>query len=242
MKGSKSAVLVGLALSFLTVAIAGCTEEIKDELDSIVRSELDELVQEIVENFTDQKDELVDGFKDDIEQKLDELKNSDDLDKAVVTIRGIDKEYHYDSGTESTPIHFDYYWCTYYAAKEFEKIAPSPGVNWGGDANQWFINAGAKGWETTIKHDEVDYGAIVVLGNHVQIVREVRDDGIVVQGMNEGWATNHEPLAPDHKKHWYGEYKFYTGYVYKYYLSYDQVDSGYVFGDFKGYVLPTRTD
>jgi surface antigen len=168
--------------------------------------------------------------------------NPDDFNKAVVTIGGIDKEYYYDSGTELTPVNYDYYWCTYYAAREFHKIAPSPGVNWSGDAGKWFDNAGDNGWETTKDHKRATYGAIVVLGNHVQIVREIRNDGIVVQGMNEGWAASHEPLESEHKEHWYSGLKFYTGYVYQYFLTFNQVDSGYVFGDFKGYILPVRTD
>ncbi len=242
MKGCKSVVIVGLVLSLLAIATAGCTDEIKDELGTIIRAELDELVEEVVKNVTEKKDELVEGVKEDIEQKKDELKNPDDLNKAVVTIGGIDKEYHYDSGTEPAP-YYVYHWCTYYAAREFEKIAPSPGVNWiGHDANEWFKEADENGWKTTRDHNKVAYGSIVVLGNHVQVVREVRDDGIVVQGMNEGWARNHQPLDPNHKEHSYEGYKFYTGYVYKYFLTYDQVDSGYKFGDFKGYVLPIRTD
>ena len=246
MKGFKSVVIVGIVLSLLTIAIVGCTEEIKDELGDIIRDELDELVEEVVESVSEKKDELIEGAKDDIEKRKDELigriPGPDQDLKGKVTVGGIEKEYYYDSGTEPTEVNFAYYWCTYYAAREFQKIAPSPKVNWGGDANKWYINAGNSGWVTTTDHSKVTKGSILLMGNHAQIVRDVRSNGLVVQGMNEGWATNHDPLDPNHQEHWYGEYKFYTGYVYKYYLTYEQIGSGYVFGEFNGYILPLRLD
>ncbi len=36
--------------------------------------------------------------------------------------------------------------CTGYSAREFDKVAPSPGVNWRGNAGQWYDNASRAGW------------------------------------------------------------------------------------------------
>jgi len=151
-------------------------------------------------------------------------------------------EYHYDDGSEKSK--FLYYNCTYYAAKEFQKIAPEPGVNWGGDAGAWYKNAGEHGWITTNIQDDSRLvpGSIIVWGNHVQIVRAVFKEGIVVQGMNEAWANLHDPIDVKHKKHLLGGYSAYTGYVYKYCIPFNDFDkqTQYWGGPFQGYILPIR--
>ena len=121
--------------------------------------------------------------------------------------------------------------CAYYAALEFNKIAPKPGFNFGGGGIQsWINNASKNNWVTSTDHKQPVVGAIVVYGNHVQIVREVYSDGIVVQGMNERWTNNK------------------SGCVYKYKVPYELLKSPNKntvlgqglssFGGFKGYIYP----
>jgi len=154
-----------------------------------------------------------------------------------------EKQYHYDDGSEAGV--FPYYQCTYYAAKEFQKIAPEPGVNWGpsGGASAWYKNAGSSGWVTTndIKDSRLRTGSIIVWGNHVQIVRSVFANGIIVQGMNESWPRETVPIDPSHSTHKQQGFTIYTGYVYKYCIPFDEFDKyGSYFGNFQGYILPIR--
>jgi surface antigen len=81
-------------------------------------------------------------------------------------------------------------YCTWYAAKEFDKVAPSPGVNWHGDAQDWYINASIQGWTATSEPREARVGSIIVWrGNkygHVAIIRQVSDTKITLDEMNWG--------------------------------------------------------
>lgn len=121
--------------------------------------------------------------------------------------------------------------CAYYAALEFNNKAPKPGFNFGGGGIQsWINNASKNNWETTTDHKKPVVNAMILYGNHVQIVREIHSDGIVVQGMNERWTNNK------------------SGCVYKYKIPYTLLKSPNgntvlakglsSFGGFKGYIYP----
>ncbi len=85
--------------------------------------------------------------------------------------------------------------CAKYAAQEFEKIAPSPGVNWLNYNYDWILQAQQSGWvvKTTVR--DVMVGAIVEWqgldrnGGHVAIVRQVLSDRIIVEENNVGKVT-----------------------------------------------------
>lgn len=53
-------------------------------------------------------------------------------------------------------------YCTWYAAKEFNRNAPEPGIDWGGHAGKWLSNARAKGWATTNDPFSPEIGSIIV--------------------------------------------------------------------------------
>lgn len=85
--------------------------------------------------------------------------------------------------------------CAKYAAQEFEKNAPAPGVNWLSDNYDWLSHAHESGWvvKTTVR--DVMVGAIVEWqglerdGGHVAIVRKVLADRIIVEENNVGKTT-----------------------------------------------------
>jgi len=80
-------------------------------------------------------------------------------------------------------------YCTEYAARIFDQYAPSPGVNWRGNAQNWYTNASLAGWVVTNnpRDPRLSRGTIVVWsgGNwgHVAIVWSVTRD-------NSGYVTN----------------------------------------------------
>ena len=53
-------------------------------------------------------------------------------------------------------------YCTWYAAEEFNKHAPEPRIDWGGDAGVWFSNAKKEGWATTDNPYSPEIGSIIV--------------------------------------------------------------------------------
>jgi len=53
-------------------------------------------------------------------------------------------------------------YCTWYAAEEFNKNAPEPGIDWGGDAGVWFSSAKKEGWATTENPYSPEIGSIIV--------------------------------------------------------------------------------
>jgi surface antigen len=90
-------------------------------------------------------------------------------------------------------------YCTEYAAREFDKIAPAP-VNWSGNAGQWLTNAYLAGWMTTSSPAAARPGAIAVWSGgagqafgHVAIVRTVTRNGAgqvtQVQIQEQNWGT-----------------------------------------------------
>lgn len=71
-----------------------------------------------------------------------------------------------------------------YIAQEFDKLAPAPGINWNGDADDWFSNAAQFGWIEKTAPQDSRVGAIIIWKNTNQevsigIVCQVTADHIV---------------------------------------------------------------
>lgn len=63
-----------------------------------------------------------------------------------------------------------------YAAQEFGKVAPAPGLDWSGAPEEWLVNARAKGWIIKTAADDAKVGALIIgrqSGLWVGIVRAV---------------------------------------------------------------------
>ena len=77
-------------------------------------------------------------------------------------------------------------WFGTYALREFDKVAPTPGVNWFvEDAQDWLARAQRDGWVVKTKPAEAVNGAIIV-GHHeglawVGVAREVTDQGLIFE-------------------------------------------------------------
>ncbi len=77
-------------------------------------------------------------------------------------------------------------WFGTYALREFDKVAPTPGVNWFvEDAQDWLARAQRDGWIVKTKPSEAVNGSIIV-GYHeglawVGIAREVTDQGLIFE-------------------------------------------------------------
>lgn len=82
--------------------------------------------------------------------------------------------------------------CAKYAAQEFEKIAPSPGVNWLAYNYDWVVQAQQAGWVVKTEVHSAMIGAIVEWqglergSGHVAVVRNVLADKIIVEENNVG--------------------------------------------------------
>jgi len=111
-------------------------------------------------------------------------------------------------------------WCTPYAAIRFSERSRAPGVNWNGNAIDWYANAQAKGWTTTSNVGQPQIGAIVVWsgGNHgeghVAVVEQMDSNGIMISEMN--WvgfnALSNETLSWGQVSY---RYRFsFEGYIY----------------------------
>ncbi|MDF2566513.1 MAG: hypothetical protein K0Q53_2917 [Massilibacillus sp.] len=71
-----------------------------------------------------------------------------------------------------------------YIAQEFDKSAPAPGMNWDGDAEDWFSNAAQFEWVEKTAPKDAQAGAMILWNNanqevSVGIVCEVATDHIV---------------------------------------------------------------
>lgn len=83
--------------------------------------------------------------------------------------------------------------CTWHAAERFDTVAPKPGVNWRGNAGDWFRNAANNGWETRTGPMSAEVGAIIVwsggFGNlgHVAIVTRVSGDKREIGLTEKNW-------------------------------------------------------
>lgn len=118
---------------------------------------------------------------------------------------------------------FDKGECTYYAAREFDKVAPNPAPNffWRGNAGSWFQNAADKGWATSRNPRDAEVNAIIVWNEggpgHVAIVSHVQAQTIDIKEVN--WTEKFNEVTSanlpftnlDRGKK--GKYKF-TGYIF----------------------------
>ncbi|NTV19137.1 MAG: CHAP domain-containing protein [Bacteroidales bacterium] len=85
-------------------------------------------------------------------------------------------------------------YCTRYAAEKFDTSVPEPGLDWPGNAGQWYVNARIRDWATSNNPMHAEKGAIIVWDGgpegygHVAIVETVRlnEKLIVISEMN--WA------------------------------------------------------
>ncbi len=84
--------------------------------------------------------------------------------------------------------------CTWYAAERFNAGAPEPGVNWGGNACDWFQNAADKGWEIRTAPTSAMVGAIAVWSEgagrlgHVAFVTYVSPDKREIRVSEKNWV------------------------------------------------------
>ncbi len=82
--------------------------------------------------------------------------------------------------------------CSKYAAAEFDRLSPSPGLNWSVTEMDWLPVARSAGWVTSVAVRGAYVGALIVWVNddlsngHIAIVREVNDKGIVIEETNVG--------------------------------------------------------
>lgn len=77
-----------------------------------------------------------------------------------------------------------------YIAQDFDKLAPSPGMNWDGNAVDWFSNAAQFGWIEKTAPQDAQVGAMVLWTTDTQevsigIVRQVAADHIVYEVPNK---------------------------------------------------------
>jgi len=81
---------------------------------------------------------------------------------------------------------FREYWSGTYILKEFDKIAPKPGVNWHGNVHDWVENADQTGWVKKCNSDDAKIGALIIRTNpaknlvKVGIVREIKNNLITI--------------------------------------------------------------
>lgn len=105
------------------------------------------------------------------------------------------------------PYYEDYWfggYCTAYAASEFNLVAPDPGINWVGDAGEWYNNA--IDWQRTTSPRGAVPGAIGVWNDvynlgHVAVFTGYSEDaqGIVYANFSE---QNYGPVEPDNELFW----------------------------------------
>lgn len=77
-------------------------------------------------------------------------------------------------------------WFGTYALREFDKVAPTPGMNWFvEDAQDWLARAQRDGWVVKNKASEAVSGAIIIGYNEglvwVGVAREVTDQGLIFE-------------------------------------------------------------
>jgi hypothetical protein len=73
---------------------------------------------------------------------------------------------------------------TGYFAREFDKFAPAPGINWSGQADEWLGGAFQNGWIVKTSPASAKTGAIIVGVNQpnvfwIGIVREVTSTSVI---------------------------------------------------------------
>ncbi|WP_145095558.1 hypothetical protein [Sporomusa sp. KB1] len=69
-----------------------------------------------------------------------------------------------------------------FVAKEFDKLAPAPGIDWSGSLETWMDQARQNGWNVKTSVTDVKLGSIVLFDQSnkiiVGIVRDINDTGI----------------------------------------------------------------
>lgn len=94
---------------------------------------------------------------------------------------------------------------TGYFAREFDKYAPAPGLDWEGSSEAWLINAYQKGWVIKSSPQSARPGAIILFTKKysiwVGIVREVTSNGIRFEAFNDqnkitSYEANFDSLVP----------------------------------------------
>ena len=111
-------------------------------------------------------------------------------------------------------------WFGTYALREFDKVAPTPGVNWFvEDAQDWLARAQRDGWVVKSKPAEAVNGAIIVGYNEglawVGVAREVTDQGLIFETV---MGSEGKPA--------------------RYWMKFSEIDK---LIHFKGCILPQRT-
>lgn len=89
---------------------------------------------------------------------------------------------------------------TGYFAREFDKTAPAPGIDWTGGAEVWLGSAGEKGWVVKMSPQAATPGALILgfdQDSHVWvgIVREVTADTIRFETKDKGKIISHNADA-----------------------------------------------
>ncbi len=106
---------------------------------------------------------------------------------SAATLPPDDSHYHQDYNQNGS--NFPAGWCTAYAAIRFSERSRAPGVDWNGDALDWYANAQVNGWTVTPDIGQPRIGAIVVWSGghgegHVAIVEAADDNGVFISEMN----------------------------------------------------------
>lgn len=100
---------------------------------------------------------------------------------------------------------------TGYFAREFDKYAPAPGLDWDETSDFWLINADQKGWVIKSSPQSAKPGAIILFtkkySTGVGIVREVTSTGIRFEAFNDqskvtSYEATFDSLVPS--LHFYG--------------------------------------
>lgn len=96
-----------------------------------------------------------------------------------------------------------------YAAKEFDKVAPSPGINWDGPTAKWPDQASKNGWIVKTSATDAKSGSIIIGSNEknnvwIGIVREINDTGIRIetfdpQNRQMQKTINYDSLVSEYK-------------------------------------------
>lgn len=127
---------------------------------------------------------------------------------------------------------------TWYAADQFNKVAPEPGVNWKGDAGAWAWNAFTAGWKVVGDVKSPRTSAMAAWGGlaHVAFVVGTTSKGITVNEMN--WGGSPMPRSSDPESPNYGKTAYWNK-VTSVTLTWDQIATC---GSkpFAGYIYPVR--
>jgi surface antigen len=96
------------------------------------------------------------------------------------------------TATAKATNNFPWGWCTWGAIELWDKHAPAPGCDWGGNAGTWLGNAQAKNWVIRTEQRAVEKNAIIVWTNsgmgHVGVVDTVFSDGSGIRVKEMNWG------------------------------------------------------